>query len=196
MARCERTTARLQPWPIQARTEAPLQPCHINVRIRPRLHPCHIKLRIRVRLRRAVRRTKRIAALAAEERALPREPHLGNRNALKHRPKMGNLAHAKQIATALFPFMWKSRPQPRIKPVIARDTTCSVSLLTGTICGSNFAIPSSKFRLTGMGRNSRVVKGNRGSLQARGDLAPSAGGKGSGARASRSVSPAPETLTE
>jgi hypothetical protein len=32
-------------------------------------------------------------------------------------------------------------PHPRIKPVIAGDTTCSVSLLTGTISGSNFAIP-------------------------------------------------------
>jgi hypothetical protein len=32
-------------------------------------------------------------------------------------------------------------PHPRIKPVIAGDTTCSVSLLTDTICGSKFAIP-------------------------------------------------------
>jgi len=30
---------------------------------------------------------------------------------------------------------------PRIKPVIVEDTTCGVSLLTGTISGSNFAIP-------------------------------------------------------
>jgi hypothetical protein len=30
---------------------------------------------------------------------------------------------------------------PRIKPVIAGDTTCGVYLLTGTISGSNFAIP-------------------------------------------------------
>ncbi len=35
--------------------------------------------------------------------------------------------------------------RPRISPVIARDTTCSVSLLTGTIGGSNFAFPSTKF---------------------------------------------------
>ena len=31
--------------------------------------------------------------------------------------------------------------QPRTKPVIVEDTTCCVSLLTGTISGSNFAIP-------------------------------------------------------
>ena len=30
---------------------------------------------------------------------------------------------------------------PGIKPVIVEDTTCGVSLLTGTICGSNFAFP-------------------------------------------------------
>jgi hypothetical protein len=30
---------------------------------------------------------------------------------------------------------------PRTKPVIVEDTTCGVSLLTGTISGSNFAIP-------------------------------------------------------
>jgi hypothetical protein len=41
--------------------------------------------------------------------------------------------------------------QTRTKPVIARDTTCSSYPLTATICGSNFAIPSTKFRLTGMG---------------------------------------------
>jgi hypothetical protein len=35
----------------------------------------------------------------------------------------------------------KNIHQPRIKPVIVEDTTCSVSLLTGTISGSNFAIP-------------------------------------------------------
>ena len=35
----------------------------------------------------------------------------------------------------------KTIPQPRIKPVIVGDTTCSVSPLTGTISGSNFAIP-------------------------------------------------------
>src|ERR1035437_5161864 len=94
--------------------------------------------------------------------------------------------------------MWKTGPQPRIKPVIARDTTCSVSLLTGTICGSNFAIPSNKFRLTGMGRNSKAVKSSAGKdaarCPARGDSAPPQVRKGSGARASRSVSPAPGTL--
>jgi len=47
--------------------------------------------------------------------------------------------------------MWKSGFEPRTKPVIARDTTCSVSLLTGTICGSNFAIPSTKIPAHGNG---------------------------------------------
>jgi hypothetical protein len=32
-------------------------------------------------------------------------------------------------------------PDPRTNPVIVGDTTCSVSPLTGTISGSNFAIP-------------------------------------------------------
>lgn len=49
----------------------------------------------------------------------------------------------------------KSVTHRRTKPVIAADTTCSVYLLTGTISGSNFAIPSNKFRLTGMRRNCR-----------------------------------------
>jgi hypothetical protein len=35
----------------------------------------------------------------------------------------------------------KPTRHPRIKPVIAGDTTYGVSLLTGTISGSNFAIP-------------------------------------------------------
>jgi hypothetical protein len=35
----------------------------------------------------------------------------------------------------------KSGLDRRTKPVIAADTTCSVSLLTATISGSNFAIP-------------------------------------------------------
>jgi hypothetical protein len=47
--------------------------------------------------------------------------------------------------------MWKTGPEPGTKPVIARDTTCSVSLLTGTICGSNFAIPSTKIPPHGNG---------------------------------------------
>jgi hypothetical protein len=42
----------------------------------------------------------------------------------------------------LSPWMWKTRPEARIRAVIARDTTYCVSLLTGTICRSNFAIPS------------------------------------------------------
>jgi len=35
----------------------------------------------------------------------------------------------------------KNIRHPRTKPVIVEDTTCCVSLLTGTISGSNFAIP-------------------------------------------------------
>ena len=35
----------------------------------------------------------------------------------------------------------KPIPHPRTKPVIVEDTTCGVSLLTGTISGSNFAFP-------------------------------------------------------
>jgi hypothetical protein len=47
--------------------------------------------------------------------------------------------------------MWKSRPSSRTKPVIARDTTYCVSLLTGTISGSNLAFPSTKNPLHGNG---------------------------------------------
>jgi hypothetical protein len=57
--------------------------------------------------------------------------------------------------------MWKKSPQTRTKPVIAGDTTYGVSLLTGTICGSNFAIPSNEFRLTGMGRNLQESNRNK-----------------------------------
>ena len=49
--------------------------------------------------------------------------------------------------------LWKTSPDPRTKPVIARDTTYGISLLTATISGSKFAIPDSEFHLTGMGRN-------------------------------------------
>ena len=47
--------------------------------------------------------------------------------------------------------MWKIGSEPGIKPVIARDTTYSVSLLTGTICGSNFAIPRHEIPAHGNG---------------------------------------------
>jgi hypothetical protein len=51
----------------------------------------------------------------------------------------------KSIAGTPIPsFVWKTRRQGRIKPVIARDTTYSVSLLTCTTGGSNFAIPSTE----------------------------------------------------
>jgi hypothetical protein len=47
--------------------------------------------------------------------------------------------------------MWKTGNQPGIKPVIARDTTYGISLLTSTTYGSNFAIPSTKFPPHGNG---------------------------------------------
>jgi hypothetical protein len=56
-----------------------------------------------------------------------------------------------QIATGPHFQCGKSGLNPRTKPVIARDTTCSVSLLTGTIGGSNFAIPSKKIPPHGNG---------------------------------------------
>jgi len=112
-------------------------------------------------------------------------------------PKWESALHSQQIASPLFSTMWKTRPQPRTKPVIARDTTYGVSLLTGTIGGSNFAIPRHEFRFTGMRRNrqssARAVKVER--------LGPGQRWlgrhrKATGARASWSVSPAPATLGE
>jgi hypothetical protein len=47
--------------------------------------------------------------------------------------------------------MWKTGTKSSIKPVIARDTTCSVSLLTATTGGSNFAIPSNEIPPHGNG---------------------------------------------
>lgn len=47
--------------------------------------------------------------------------------------------------------VWKKGLGSRIKPVIARDTTYCVSLLTGTTGGSNFAIPSNKMSAHGNG---------------------------------------------
>ena len=76
-----------------------------------------------------------------------------------------------------FSSMWKTRPQPRIKPVIARDTTCSVSLLTGTICGSNFAIPRTKILTHGNGKEFKQYAQSASPAvrrPARGDSAPSA----------------------
>jgi hypothetical protein len=58
----------------------------------------------------------------------------------------------KSMTVALIPsFVWKTRRQGRIKPVIARDTTYSVSLLTCTTGGSNFAIPSTEIPPHGNG---------------------------------------------
>ena len=48
---------------------------------------------------------------------------------------------------------------PRTKPVIVEDTTCGVSLLTGTISGSNFAIPwPFEISLAGTGQLSESQK--------------------------------------
>ena len=92
--------------------------------------------------------------------------------------------------------MWKTRLERRTKPVIARDTTCSVSPLTGTTCGSNFAIPSNKIPPHGNGTEfPAVLEEALRSVPARGDSARATGKKGSGAWAFRSVSPAPETLS-
>ena len=56
--------------------------------------------------------------------------------------KISHLACAYSIVNpALISPCGKSNPRPSIKPVIAGDTTYGVSLLTGTISGSNFAIP-------------------------------------------------------
>jgi hypothetical protein len=64
--------------------------------------------------------------------------------------KTAQAPEAKAIATIR---MWKTRQPTRIKPVIAGDTTYGVSPLTGPTGGSNVAIPSRKFHLTGMGWN-------------------------------------------
>jgi hypothetical protein len=65
-----------------------------------------------------------------------------------HPQSIGALAPApRPQPTAAFyersmnPGCGKPIPHPSIKPVIAGDTTYGVSLLTGTISGSNFAIP-------------------------------------------------------
>ena len=95
-------------------------------------------------------------------------------------------------AASCFPQCGKLGFHPRISPVIVTDTTCSVSLLTGTIGGSNFAFPSTKF--PPHGNESEPAGGNATMREspARGDSALPADNQGSGARASRSVSPAPE----
>jgi hypothetical protein len=78
-----------------------------------------------------------------------------------------------QSGEALLIPVWKTRPQPRIKPVIARDTTYCVSLLTGPTGGSNFAIPSTKIPAHGNGFGIPVVRGSSWvRCPARGDSAP------------------------
>ena len=110
-------------------------------------------------------------------------------------PKMESVPNPTNKNRSRLSGMWKTPPQPRIKPAIARDTTCSVSLLTGTSGGSNFAIPSNKF--PPHGNEAELPSDTKLAVlrPARGDSAFSACQKGSGAWASRSVSPAPETLT-
>ena len=64
--------------------------------------------------------------------------------------KMGNHSPAPPpIRDPHFLRMWKIGHQPRIKAVIVGDTTYGISLLTGTISGSKFAIPDDEFCLTG-----------------------------------------------
>src|SRR5450755_2178353 len=94
-------------------------------------------------------------AQAVGDRSNHQQPRRGERKptatpapAVTYGPKM---LHSTNNDRPLFSTMWKTRPEPRTKPVIARDTTCSVSLLTGTICGSNFAIPSTKIPAHGNG---------------------------------------------
>ncbi len=56
--------------------------------------------------------------------------------------------------------MWKIWQLARIQPVIAGDTTYCVSLLTGTMDGSNFAIPrQGNFTSREWSGVSNVVKG-------------------------------------
>jgi hypothetical protein len=47
---------------------------------------------------------------------------------------------------------------PRIWAVIIGDTTCGISLLTDTIHGSNFAIPSTQIHPAGTGRIFEIAK--------------------------------------
>jgi hypothetical protein len=54
--------------------------------------------------------------------------------------------------------LWKTGPGARIKAVIAGGTTCGISLLTDTIHGSNFAIPSTENPLRGNGAVFEEVK--------------------------------------
>jgi hypothetical protein len=52
-----------------------------------------------------------------------------------HQSMLGDLETSNNV------HLWKKRPQPGIKPVIAGDTTYGVYLLTGTMDGSNVALP-------------------------------------------------------
>lgn len=97
---------------------------------------------------------------------------------------------------ACFSAMWKNRPELRTKPVIVRDTTCSVSLLTGTICGSNFAIPSNNIPPHGNGTELRSSMENAVRCPARGDSALSAGKKRLRRPGFQIQSPAPETFSK
>ena len=77
----------------------------------------------------------------------PRHNRLHNRGRaalqrrVTHTKTIGALAPAPICEQNMNPTCGKTDHRPRIKPVIAGDTTCSVSPLTATISGSNFAIP-------------------------------------------------------
>ena len=78
--------------------------------------------------------------------------------------------------------LWKTQPQSRTKPVIARDTTYGVSLLTCTTCRSKFAIPSNEISPHGNGVEIRRVKEDRRPVRARGDSASCRRNRGAGVR--------------
>jgi hypothetical protein len=105
----------------------------------------------RAALQRRVSHSKFIRALApvVVVQSRPNPTHGTDLTARSVAP-MPHLDTQRKILSIL---LWKIHPHPRICPVIAGDTTYCVSLLTGTTDGSNFAFPSTKFRLTGMRRN-------------------------------------------
>ncbi len=129
-------------------------------RIPQRNHPQRPHHRGRAALQRRVLRSKSIRALArvsshiharfaSGQRKTPNTIHLSGRARLqscrKHSRRSAALAAEVNLTSfcerPMNPTCGKPIHHPRIKPVIAGDTTCSVSLLTGTISGSNFAIP-------------------------------------------------------
>jgi hypothetical protein len=142
------------------------------------------------RIQRCESNREPIAASAAEERATHQlrgpEPQPLPLHTL---PKWEFPSTLNKSQPPCFSSMWKTRSEPRIKPVIARDTTYGVSLLTGTIRGSKFAIPRHEIPSHGNGMELEETMPVR--RQARGDLPPvrSEGVE----RLGFGVSPAPET---